>query len=108
MDITRLSEDFAVCGQIGLRDIPVIAALGYRSVLCNRPDGESPDQALFAAVRVEAALAHLKAAYLPVAATGPTAADAARFEALLAELPRPILAYCRSGQRSEALWRGRS
>jgi sulfide:quinone oxidoreductase len=35
---------------------------------------------------------------------GVTLADAQEFGALLAELPKPVLAYCRSGTRCATLW----
>jgi sulfide:quinone oxidoreductase len=33
-----------------------------------------------------------------------TAEDVAEFKAALAELPGPVLAYCRSGTRCRLLW----
>ena len=41
----------------------------------------------------------------PVAPNLQTPAEIARFAELLAELPRPILAFCRSGTRSGKLFR---
>ena len=40
----------------------------------------------------------------PVRSGGVTRADADAFAALMAELPKPVLAYCRSGTRCATLW----
>jgi sulfide:quinone oxidoreductase len=104
MEISKLNEAFSVAAQIGPKDIPVIAAMGFKSILCNRPDGESPDQPLFEAVEAGAKLLGLTAAYLPVRPAGPAASDAAEFGRLFASLPKPVLAYCQSGRRSRAIW----
>jgi sulfide:quinone oxidoreductase len=40
----------------------------------------------------------------PVRSGGVTQADADAFGALMAELPKPVLAYCRTGTRCATLW----
>ena len=39
-----ITDDFIVAPQITLQDVAEIASSGFRSVICNRPDGESADQ----------------------------------------------------------------
>jgi sulfide:quinone oxidoreductase len=104
MDIRKVNDVYSVCPQIGTDDIPLVAGLGFKSIICNRPDGESWDQPLFETLETAAVRAGLGAVYLPVAPSGPTAADVAHFASLFAELPKPVLAYCRSGARSLAIW----
>jgi protein tyrosine phosphatase (PTP) superfamily phosphohydrolase (DUF442 family) len=41
---------------------------------------------------------------LPVAGNFQSAGEIARFAELLASMPKPILAFCRSGARSGKLW----
>ena len=45
MPIFKLSESLSVAAQITPQDVPNIAAQGFTTVVCNRPDGEVPDQA---------------------------------------------------------------
>lgn len=104
MDIRKVDDTFSVSGQIGTDDIPLIAAMGFKSIVCNRPDGEAEDQPLFEEIEAVAVRADLRTAFLPVAATGPTPADAAAFQELMEDLPKPVLAYCRTGNRSLATW----
>lgn len=99
-----LTPDLAVTKQISRADLADIAQAGFKSVICNRPDGEGPDQPGFAEIAQAAAAVGLTAVYLPVTAGMVTDDDAAKFGAALAELPKPALAYCRTGTRSTTLW----
>ena len=49
--------------------------------------------------------AGLEYQFLPVASNFQSEAEIARFAELMATLPKPILAFCRSGTRSGRLWR---
>ncbi|MGI9500254.1 MAG: beta-lactamase hydrolase domain-containing protein, partial [Geminicoccaceae bacterium] len=43
----KVTENLSVSPQITTSDIEAIAAAGFRSIICNRPDGEAPDQPSF-------------------------------------------------------------
>lgn len=102
---SKLTDDIWVTGQIGAHDVAGLAAQGFKSIVCNRPDGEGADQPPFIDVERAAASAGLMARFVPVEAGKVTASDVSAFAAACEELPKPILAYCRSGARSTALWR---
>ena len=104
MPIQSLGPTFAVAGQIAPEELPAIAAAGYKSLICHRPDDESPGQPGFAQVAEAAAQAGLQARHLPVVTGQITREHGAAMAALLQELPAPVLAYCRSGARSTTLW----
>ena len=104
MDIRTLTPDLSVTGQITPDQIAQIAAQGFRAIICNRPDGEEPGQPRFAQIEQAARTAGLAAQYLPVTQADLTEAKAGTFADLLATLPGPVLAYCRSGMRSATLW----
>lgn len=99
-DIKHVTPEFAVTGQISVDDVKAIAAEGFRSVICNRPDKESSDQPDFAAISAAAKAAGLETAYVPVVSGRMTPADVDAFRVALGKLPSPTLAYCRSGTRS--------
>lgn len=104
-DIKQLSPDLAVAPQITPEAIPLIAAAGFKSVICNRPDYEAgPDQPTFAAIEAAARASGLQARYIPVVSGQITEGDVRAFKQAEAELPKPILAYCRSGTRSTNMW----
>jgi sulfide:quinone oxidoreductase len=104
IEIKTLSPEMGVSGQIAVDDLPTIAAAGYRSILCNRPDREEPDQPSFDKIEQAALACGLEARHLPVVSGRVTPADGLAFAQLLEVLPGPVLAYCRSGARSTTLW----
>jgi len=106
MDIRQISETYAVCDQISSDDLPTVAQSGFKSVVCNRPEGESADQESFDTIAKTARGLGIEAAFLPVAPQGATEEDRQAFERLFTRLPKPVLGYCRSGNRSATLWHG--
>ena len=105
MAFQALSPDFAVAGQISPEDVPAIAQAGFKSIVCNRPDGEGgPAQPSFAVIEQAAQAAGLESRNLPVISGHVTPEQVAAMADLLDKLPAPVLAYCRSGARSTNLW----
>ena len=104
--INALSEDVAVAPQLMPEDMAAVAAAGLRSVIINRPDFEGgPEQPTAAEVAAAAVAAGMRCEYQPVVSGAMTQADVDRFAELLDQLPRPVLAFCRSGTRSSILYR---
>jgi uncharacterized protein (TIGR01244 family) len=109
LTIQRMNADVAVAGQLDPAAMAEAAAAGFRSVVNNRPDFEGgPTQPTSASVEAAARAAGLAYAWLPVSPSVQTAEDIARFAALLESLPKPILAFCRTGTRSGKLVRAAS
>lgn len=104
MEIRPLVTGLSVSPQILPADLPAIAAAGFRAIVCNRPDGESADQPLFAELARAAQEAGLDAHYLPAVSGQVTDEQGVAFGTLLTILPKPVLAYCRTGMRSTTLW----
>ena len=44
MDIKQISEQLSVSPQLLPSELPDVAAAGFKSIICNRPDGEADDQ----------------------------------------------------------------
>lgn len=105
MDIHSLTGELSVAPQIFAGDLRALADAGFRSVICNRPDGEGPDQPVYAEIERAASDHGLQARYLPAESGKVSDEQGAAFGALMAELPKPVLAFCRSGTRSGKLWR---
>lgn len=104
MPIKSISSDFSVSGQLDLDDLHAAAAQGFRSVICNRPDGEEPDQPAAADLGRAAQQLGLQFRHIPVVSGAITQADAEQMARALAEMPAPVLAFCRSGARSTKLY----
>ncbi|PIE14028.1 MAG: TIGR01244 family phosphatase [Rhodobacterales bacterium] len=104
MEIRQLSDEIAVSPQITAKDVAAIAKAGYRAIICNRPDGEAPDQPSANAIARAAKKAGLAFRDLPVDKGIVTDANAGDMKTALMELPGPVLAYCRTGTRSATAW----
>lgn len=103
MYIKRMNERFATSAQIAISDIEAIARAGYRSIVCNRPDGEEQRQPLARDIEAAARSAGLGFTHIPVVPGSANPQDAAAMARALDLLPGPVLAYCRSGARSAKL-----
>ncbi|MEO1107923.1 MAG: TIGR01244 family sulfur transferase [Pseudomonadota bacterium] len=104
MDIRKITDKTSVSSQITVDNITAIKDAGFRAIVCNRPDGEGADQPSFDEIEAAAELAGLDAVYVPVRSGIVNDADVEAFGDALAQLPRPVLAYCRTGTRSATLW----
>ncbi|HIP80401.1 MAG TPA: TIGR01244 family phosphatase [Kiloniellaceae bacterium] len=104
MELKTIDKSFAVSPQIEAKDVAEIAKAGYKTIICNRPDGEGNDQPLFHEIEEAARLHGLEAHYLPVESGKVSDADAEAFGDRLEAAPKPVFAYCRSGTRSVTLW----
>ncbi len=99
-----VTQDICVAPQLTPAAMAEAAAAGFRSVVNNRPDFEhGPDQPTNAEIEAAALAAGLQYRHLPVAGGYQSPEEIAKFAELLRTLPRPLLAFCRSGARSERL-----
>lgn len=103
MKISKIDKHISVSSQLFPEDVAAIAAAGFRSIICNRPDGEEPGQPAAASIAEAASAARLEFAHLPVVMEAMSAEDGRTMAEFMACLPGPILAYCRSGTRAEKL-----
>lgn len=105
LPLQALTPDVCVAPQLTPEAMAEAAALGFKSVVNNRPDFEhGPDQPTSAEIEAAARAAGLEYRHLPVAGGYQSPEEIAAFAELLAELPRPMLAFCRSGARSTRLF----
>ncbi|QNA88701.1 TIGR01244 family phosphatase [Massilia sp. Dwa41.01b] len=104
MNIRYLDKEFAIAPQVAPGALPNLRDAGIATIICNRPDGEGNDQPSFAEVAEEARRHGVVAHYLPVVPGKITPRDVEAFAAIIADAPKPVLAYCRTGLRAETLW----
>lgn len=104
MDLRTLSPSYSVSPQITPEDIHAIAGAGFKSVMCNRPDGEELGQPDFASIEAVAKAEGLDVRWVPIVSGGVHRSDLDAFRAALEDMPGPMLAYCRSGTRCAMLW----
>lgn len=106
LQIETLDADFATAPQLLPAQMAAVAAAGYRSVINNRPDGEGgAEQPSSADIARAAQAAGLQYAHLPVVPSDIRPEEVARMAELVHTLPKPVLAFCRSGARAAKLYR---
>lgn len=102
---SALCPEFTVCGQISVADVAVLARQGYRSIINNRPDGEGgPDQPSSAQIQAAAEAHGLRYVHFPIPNPMVSPQQAEQYQRLCADLPHPVVAFCRSGGRASALF----
>lgn len=103
--IVNLTPDIAATGELRADDIAEAAALGFRAIVNNRPDGEEEGQLNN---HTEASLAWrngLLYRFVPSSKLDLfTDSVVEGMVEALANLPRPILLHCKSGMRSAIIW----
>ena len=104
MDIRPLSDQYAVSPQITPDDVTTIAEAGYRTLICNRPDGEIPPELRADEVRKSAEAAGLRFVLNPVIGGAVSMENVQAQGAALRDSDGPVLAYCASGNRSSIVW----
>lgn len=100
----RLTPELAVSGQLQPDDLQALADAGFHSVINNRPDREQDNQPSSAELEQAAQQAGLAYYHLPVVPGQLNDDQVERFGAVMQQTRGPVLAFCRTGNRSSSLW----
>ena len=104
MNNREISPEYSVSPQLQPSEMALAAQQGFRAIICARPDDEEPGQPSAAMMEEAAKAAGLGFAHIPISSPQVGTVVAQHMASALAALPGPILAYCRTGTRAEALW----
>jgi uncharacterized protein (TIGR01244 family) len=104
MQVNKVTENYSVCGQISASDVAQIKASGFKSIMCNRPDGEELGQPTAEIIRKAAEDYGMKFFYVPLGRTGISAELLSDFRDVVSGNNDPVFAYCRTGNRCGVLW----
>ncbi len=105
LPIRAIAPDVCVAPQMSPEAMAEVAALGFRSVVNNRPDFEhGPNQPTHAAIQTAAIAVGLEYRFLPVDGGYQSPDEIAALAQLMRVLPHPVLLFCRSGARSTRLF----
>jgi uncharacterized protein (TIGR01244 family) len=104
MNISHVTGNYSVSPQIFPDEVAALAADGFVTVICNRPDNEDPGQPSAAEIAAECAKVGIAFHHIPI--SGMPIADELVQEQrrLIDESDSPVIGYCRSGQRSFVIW----
>jgi uncharacterized protein (TIGR01244 family) len=98
-----VTPNFAASPQISLDDIATAASDGFKSIICNRPDGEDGGQVTASEIAAACATNGLRFTHIPVSG-GMSQIQVEQMASAIQAAGGPVLAYCRSGTRSTNLW----
>lgn len=105
LPVQAIDAEVCVAPQLQPEAMAEVARAGFRSVVNNRPDfEEGAGQPTSAQIEAAARAVGLEYRHLPVSGAYQSPEQIAAFAALAAELPRPMLMFCRSGARSTRLY----
>lgn len=105
MEIQKVSDAFSVTGQITSEDLTDIARLGFKTIVCNRPDKEGGEiQPLSATLSSAAESLGMQFVYLPFSPGQLTADEVKQFSLVLNSHQQPILGFCKTGNRSKTIF----
>jgi sulfide:quinone oxidoreductase len=105
MNLTQLSPKLSGGPQLLPHEVAEAAAAGFKGIINNRPDGEAPDQPRSEELEAEAKRHGLAYWHIPVVPGQATEEDARAFAAALDSAHGPVVAFCRTGNRSSGLWK---
>lgn len=104
MSIRKIDSRLHVTGQLLPEQMKQVAELGYKTIICMRPDREGPGQPDFAAIEKAAVSCGLTIHHIPVVPGRVNLDQAQQLKAVLNQEAGPVLAFCASGQRCAALY----
>ncbi len=104
MDIRQITPTYAVSPQIAAEDVANIAAEGFTTIICNRPDAEVPPSHQATVIAAAAQAAGLTFVEIPVTHQGLNMDMVDAQRAAIEAATGPTLAYCASGTRSSIVW----
>lgn len=99
-----LSDTFSVSPQLTESDVQAAADLGFKHIVCNRPDGEDDGQPDFQTVSDLAVKLGMSTHHIPFDNYSLSGAVIDAMQQTLDSLDGPVLAYCRSGTRCTVAW----
>lgn len=100
-----MNENVRFAGQIIPEQVAQVAEKGFKSIINNRPDMEGgAEQPTSAQIEDAARAAGIDYVFQPVVAGQITEIDVRTFANHFNELPKPVLMFCRTGNRSNNLY----
>ena len=104
MKLAVLTPNVTALAQPTVDDVAELAERGYRSIISNRPEGETEDQPAWLDLKAAAAAKGMDAVQIPVVMGQITDEQVAEFGNALEQLSKPVAVFCRTGTRAALMW----
>ena len=99
----KVTNHYFVSPQIESTDIKSLKDQGFELIICNRPNGEEPDQPDFESIKEECSKLGIKFYNYPLSPGDLNLERVLETKAIIEE-DKKTLAYCRTGTRCITLW----
>lgn len=100
MDIKSVSSQFCATAQVSPDDLSAIAAAGFSTLVCHRPDGEGDDQPTAEALEAAAKEHGIAFHYVPITPGQFDAEKVGAYQALRQNCEGRVLGFCKTGARA--------
>ena len=104
MKKVQINQQLSISGQITLEEITELAQHGIKTLICNRPDGEEPNQLAASQIKAAAEKMGIKFVNIPVPGRVIPESSLNEFIEALKNTDDKVHAYCRTGMRSSIFW----
>lgn len=104
MDLRQITETYSVTPQIEPSDVATLAAMGVKTLICNRPDIENPPALQAAALQQEAEAHGIDFVFNPFQAHTLSQDHVDEQADAIAAADGPVVGYCASGNRCTVVW----
>lgn len=101
----KIAENFSVSGQLTSEDLAIAFDNGFGAIINNRPDGEAKKQPTSDDLAAIASSLGLDYFYIPIKPGVMTKEQVIEFADIISNSEKPVLAFCRTGNRSQMLWK---
>lgn len=103
---TQHTNEFSTAPQIQPADVAEIAALGFKTIINNRPDAEGgAEQPTSEQIKAAAEKAGLVYIFIPVVSNNIQPDQVTAFNQAFVGAEKPVLAFCRTGNRSTNMYK---
>jgi len=100
-----ITDKLSVSGQLKSEDIAIAYDAGFGTIINNRPDREARRQPSSDKLATVAEALHIEYFHIPITPGNMTKEQVQQFAKIIAESEKPVLAFCRTGNRSQMLWK---
>lgn len=104
LGVKRLTDTVSVSEQLQVSQVGEVKLRGFATVIDLRPDGEAEGQPTAELVKATAGAHNLSFAYVPVPQGDIPDSAVDALNKAIADSPKPVLLYCRSGKRAARTW----
>lgn len=106
IQITKINDEFSTAPQISLDEIAEVAALGFKTIINNRPDAEGgEEQPTSAQLKAKAEALGLTYVHIPVIPNNILPHQIDAFTSAYNAAQKPVLGFCRTGNRAGNMFR---